>query len=314
MKHKFYINNFPNDDTTRVLMLYGGVEINHTVDSTTLMIYVLLCEINVKKNCLIEDKFIISTIPLNSLYKAKLGTIWKGQNYTYQSFNFSNNTNNLNLKFKMLRDKPKAITLEKLISNNKSQIKLPKKQSINDIFKKNPHLHKFLSKTYYCDIKSVNGIRVLISSIVIFQSLFPNNNTIKKDILTHSPQMIINKYFHLSTDYSGECIYKVKKNHEKTGKQTLNFLESIVENRKIQKVVSLLQMSLEDIDFSTEIKYSKIRYPVIMPPFLDDLHLEVRGIWLKKNECFLITNIDKHSSIDHYVYSKKILITFHKFN
>jgi len=73
MNSNFLLNSFPNDDVIRVLTLYGGIENNFSGNSSSPLIYVLLWEVDINKKSLIEDNFIISTICLNQLYKAKIG-------------------------------------------------------------------------------------------------------------------------------------------------------------------------------------------------------------------------------------------------
>lgn len=96
-------------------------------------------------------------------------------------------------------------------------------------------------------------------------------------------------------------IYVIRDSYKKLGNQSINFLKSITYNPKVQEVISVLQMSLEDTIFSPHNKYSKIRHPIITPPYINDLGLTIKGIWIKKNEIFLITKIESFNSIDNFL-------------
>lgn len=299
MKPNFSISSFPNDDIKRVLVIYGGLEIDRTDSSNSILIYVLLWEVDVKKNCLLNDSYIISKIPLNRLSKARIGTVWKGQVHISQDFSFSEKICNLDLRFLLLQKKPKIIKLEGLIIRDLKDMKISKNYSINDAFKNNSELSKIFSKTNYFELTSEIGIRVIVSSIVIFQSLFPVNNSIKEDLLTKSLESIINKYLYISTVPSNKSIFTRKAPYEKIGRKSLSFLKSTVESKKIYELISTLQMSLEDFEFSTEKKYSKIRHPIIKPPFINCLDLLFSGIWIQERELFLITKINNHYCYDY---------------
>lgn len=299
MKPNFSISSFPDDEITRVLVIYGGIEIDRTSPSNSLMIYVLLWEVDIKKNCLLSDSYIISKIPLNRLSKAHIGTVWKGQKYISQDFNFSGKIYNLDLTFSLLQKKPRIIKLERLIMNDLQDMKMSKSYSINDAFNNNSELSKIFSKTNYCELTTSNGIRILVSSIVIFQSLFPANNLIKEDLLTKSLESIINKYLYISTGPSNKLVFTRRAPYEKTGKETFSFLKSTVESKKIYELISILQISLEDFEFSTEKKYSRIRHPIIKPPVINSLNLLFSGIWIKERELFLITKINNHYCYDY---------------
>lgn len=301
MNSNFLLNSFPNDDVIRVLTLYGGIENNFSGNSSSPLIYVLLWEVDINKKSLIEDNFIISTICLNQLYKAKIGSIWKGQKYISQNFNFSNTICSLKLNFLFKFNKPKVENLETLIKFDLININFFEKLVAKKILNKDSELFHIFLKSYYCDLITVTGKRVFISCMVLLQAFFTKNSFIKNDILIHSREKIINKYFYLNFDCSYNYIYVIRDSYKKLGNQSINFLKSITYNPKVQEVISVLQMSLEDTIFSPHNKYSKIRHPIITPPYINDLGLTIKGIWIKKNEIFLITKIQSFNSIDNFL-------------
>lgn len=307
MKPTFLINSFPNDDVKRVLTLYGGIQNNRSGESTSPLIYVLLWEIDVEKNCLKKDQFIISTILLDQLYKAKIGSIWEGQKYISQNFNFSSNIHSLYLNFSLSLKKPSIIKLENLIKTNMEYINFSENKVINDFLKEDSTLFKVFSKTNYCSLLSMNGIKIFVCPIVLLQSFFSKKSSIKEELLTYNLDKIINKYFHLTPDSLNSYNYEIREPYKGIGKTSIFFLESIIYNKKIQKIISKLQISLEDIEFPTGCKYSKLRYPIITPPYLNNLSLKASGIWIKEDECFLVTKIGSSCSTDSIFYNYKYI-------
>lgn len=313
MRKRISIHSFPQDKIVRVLYRYGGLQKSTSFTGTSIHIHVLLAEID-ENTGIIKKKFTCTSVKLNELSKATIGSVWEGQLLKSHEFNFNNRILNRYLIFN-LNDQPainmKFNSVKKYFKDtHKLEILNYFNLSNSEIINKNSiyNIENFNSINY-AKLRSTKNDNVFISSIDILNTLFSRDSKVKESILYKSPLEMVNDYFESFTPLKKHMFcYKatIRNDIKKPSENTINFISALAYNKEVQNNLQLIQSSLENIDYNLFNHIDTVRFPIILPPQTGQLIIKAQGFSNYNN--FYVTKIKRVVSSSFYT------LVLHQFN
>lgn len=308
MSKALFISSFPQDSTLRVLYRYGGMQKHNLGTTISPIIQVLLVELD-KKGESVTQNFLCSYIKLNEIYKAKLGSVWKGQVFVSADFKLISRIRSKDLIFNLKEFPPKNVNftfIKKHFEELGCSLEILNYLNYPNLEVSDKKVRKKLEsfdKTNYALLRSTKKVNVFISSIDVLNTLYFKKNILKEKLLFTSIKDLVNEnlesYEVLS--HAPYC-YKVKTRSEKQklGDNSIKLCAFLALNENVQNKVLLLQSSLEDIEYNPYTYKNITRFPIILPPQTSELRIRALGIWWGNN--FFVTKIkDVVSIYDHIV-------------
>lgn len=309
MRKNFSISSFPQDNIVRVLYRYGGMQKNDSGVTISPHIQVLLAELD-ENGELVTQNFVWTHIKLNELHKAMLGSVWKGQSFLSKDFNLNGRIQSKEFIFRLDYFPPKNVNFNFIKKHFNELGCIPEilnyfnYPNIDISDKYNSRKLENFNKSNYTLLRSTKKDNVFISSIDVLNSLFCRNIPLKEKLLSTPIRDIVNDYFE-SYEKSNNTyhFYKVKTRNDqkKLADNTIKFLTFLALNKDVQNKISLLQSSLEDIEYNLY-NYKNIeRFPIILPP--QTCQLKIKTLGFRYDNSFIVTKIKNviESTYDHIV-------------
>lgn len=311
MSRKISIDTFPQDNIVRFLYKYGGIKKNHSGNTTSPYIQVLLAEIDENSKTIIHN-YTSTYVKLNELHNASLGSLWKGQILLSKSFKFNNRIKKKDFIIRLDYHPPKNVKYDFVLEHFKKlncHIEILEYLNIPNLNfdKNNEKIVKQFNKVNYALLKSTKNVNIFISSIDVINTLYCRDMLIKEKLLSTPIIEIINEYLEdfEVLEKKHRC-YRVKiRNSKKKAENTIKFLAFLALNKSVQEKIIRLQASLEDIDYN-ENQQDTIRFPIALPPQTCELKIKTEGFWWG-NSFFVI-------KINGIISSTYDYITIHQFS
>lgn len=279
------IKSLPIDNKEYVVLGYGAIRKNSRFLSNP--------EVEILLQDLITKECFTAVAGVTELDIVRIGSCWvNGQRTRLLSEFGQKKIINKVFEFNLQTNKPSTIKFEDL-ENLHNIIPI----NINSASKENlpRNLSFYYRKTYQnaClnKLQTINNEEVLISSLETLTGLYtPSRKEIRRLILTKPIDDILQYFIKTSRPFDGG--YFIEMQNTSLGSVPTVFLAYLSQNIHVQKIVNLIQDTLDIAQLNSNNKPYVNRYPEILPYHPNGLKFSASGIWLEKDKRFLVLRVN----------------------